>query len=80
MTTPKKPSKFNFEKSLEKLTALVDKMEQGNLSLEASLQNFESGIKLIRQCQEALSTAEQKVQILSDQNGANSLEDFSDHE
>lgn len=71
---------FNFEKSLEDLGELVNKMEQGNLSLEDSLKNFESGIKLIRDCQKALSAAEQKVQILTEQNGKESLEDFTDHE
>lgn len=74
----KKP--FNFEKSLDELNVLVDTMEQGNLSLEDSLKHFESGIKLIRDCQKALGEAEQKVQILTQQNGDETLEDFSTHD
>jgi exodeoxyribonuclease VII small subunit len=46
-----------FEKSLKELEALVAKMEQGNLSLEESLQHFERGIQLTRTCQQALKEA-----------------------
>ena len=55
---------FNFEESLQQLEVLVQQMEQGNLSLKESLQAFEKGIVLTRQCQQELDNAEQKVQIL----------------
>ncbi len=61
--TSKKP--VNFEKSLEQLETLVNNMEQGDLSLEASLKAFEKGVKLARSCQLALTEAEQKVELLS---------------
>lgn len=77
MPAKKKTSSFNFEKSLTDLNTLVNNMDQGNLSLEDSLKNFESGIKLIRECQQALAAAEQKVQILTQRAGEQSLEDFS---
>lgn len=64
---------FNFEKALAELNQLVEKMEQGGLSLEASLQYFEKGIGLTRRCQEALKAAEQKVQILLEKNGKEAL-------
>lgn len=54
-----------FEESLAQLETLVSDMEDGNLSLEQALSAFESGIKLTRQCQQALQAAELKVQILS---------------
>lgn len=63
-----KKDAFNFEKSLEQLNTLVDTMEQGDLPLEKSLQYFEDGVKLIQQCQKALSDAEQKVTLLTDKN------------
>ena len=44
-------------------------MEEGDLSLEASLQAFEDGVKLTRQCQQALSAAEQRVQVLLEKDG-----------
>ncbi len=55
----------NFEAALAELETLVSKMEDGDLSLEESLNAFESGIKLTRQCQQALQQAELKVQKLS---------------
>jgi len=55
---------YPFEEALEKLSALVEKMESGDLSLEESLKIFEEGIKLSKDCQNALSDAEKKVQAL----------------
>lgn len=65
----KKPKAFDFEAALENLEELVTAMEEGELSLEESLQAFEKGIKLTRECQSALKTAEQKVQVLINENG-----------
>ena len=55
------------EQSLDSLEALVERMESGELTLEESLQAFEQGVKLTRECQQALSQAEQKVRILLEQ-------------
>lgn len=60
----RKNSKFNFEEALANLENLVEAMEAGDLSLEESLKAFEQGIKLTRECQQALEQAEQKVQLL----------------
>ncbi|WP_250656850.1 exodeoxyribonuclease VII small subunit [Alkalimarinus coralli] len=54
----------DFEQSLRKLEEIVRKMEQGELTLESSLEAFEEGVKLTRNCQTALQNAEQKVNIL----------------
>ena len=67
---------YPFEASLEKLEKLVEKMEGGNLSLEESLKVFEEGIKLTKECQQALTRAEQKVKMLMDDNGEISSTDF----
>jgi exodeoxyribonuclease VII small subunit len=66
-----------FEKSLKELEALVAKMEQGNLSLEESLQHFERGIQLTRTCQQALQEAEQKVEILLKKSGQEDIAPFA---
>ena len=60
----KKAKSFNFEEALGSLEALVESMEQGDLSLEESLKAFEQGIRLTRECQQALEQAEQKVELL----------------
>ena len=69
---------FQFEKALNDLEKLVTKMEDGKLSLEDSLQNFEQGVGLIKQCQQALTKAEQKVQLLTKKHGKTELTDFDD--
>ncbi len=66
----------DFEAALDELEKLVDKMEQGDLSLDDSLKYFERGIQLTRTCQQALKDAEQKVQILLEKNGSTELESF----
>jgi len=54
----------DFEKSLEELEQLVRNLEQGELSLEQSLAAFERGVKLTRECQSTLKSAEQRVEQL----------------
>ena len=66
----------DFEESLTALEALVNKMEQGDLSLEESLQAFATGIELTRECQARLLEAEQKVSLLLEQQGEISLTEF----
>lgn len=76
--TGKEPQKdFDFEKALQELEQLVEKMEEGELSLEESLKHFERGIALTRSCQQALQAAEQKVQILLTEGDQQSLAEFA---
>ena len=58
---------IDFEQQLECLEALVASLESGELSLEDSLKSFEQGIKVARECQQALKNAEQKVELLTRQ-------------
>ena len=60
----------DFERSLAELEAIVEKLEQGDLSLDESLRHFERGVQLTRVCQSALKQAEQKVEILLRKSGA----------
>jgi exodeoxyribonuclease VII small subunit len=66
-------SKFDFNKGLSELEEIIGKMESGDLSLEDSLRYFEKGIKLHRQCHSALSSAEQRISVLSEED--NYIED-----
>jgi len=74
--TRKKSTTPGFEESLQALEKLVEQMEQGDLSLEDSLAHFEQGVRLSRSCQQALKEAEQKVTILMQKNGQDSVEPF----
>lgn len=60
----------DFERSLAELEAIVERLEQGDLSLDESLKVFERGVELTRICQGALKQAEQKVEILLRKSGA----------
>jgi exodeoxyribonuclease VII small subunit len=53
-------------KVLDELESLVQRLEQGELSLDESLATFERGIALYRGCQSALEQAEQRVKLLMD--------------
>ncbi|HEY8410685.1 MAG TPA: exodeoxyribonuclease VII small subunit [Pyrinomonadaceae bacterium] len=53
-----------FEASLEALERIVQQLESGDLPLEKSLELFEQGIRLSRECQERLSQAERRIEVL----------------
>lgn len=68
------PNKLpNLEESLTEISALIDKMEHSELTLEQSLGHFERGITLVKHCQKILEEAEQKVQILIQNNNQEEL-------
>lgn len=70
---------MEFEKKLDRLESIVEKMETGELSLEESLKLFEEGVKLSRECNTQLTAAEQKVKLLLgvDENGQAITRDFA---
>ena len=59
-------TEIDFEATLKELEALVKQMESGDLGLEDSLQAFERGVRLTRQCQAALKNAELRVRALTE--------------
>lgn len=68
----------DFEQSLTELEALVAKLEQGDVPLEEALKTFERGVALTRQCQTALRSAQQKVEVLLARNGEETIESLVD--
>ena len=70
--------KFNFNKGLLELESIISKMESGELSLEDSLKNFEEGVKIHRKCHTALMDAEQRINILTEQDNYNEEKPFGD--
>lgn len=71
-----KQKKLDYEAAVKELEALVERLEQGDISLEESLKLYERGVLLTRDCQESLKAAEQKVQMLLQQSGQNIMVDF----
>ena len=60
-----KDEEIKFEKALEELKGIVEKLEKGDLELEASLGLFERGVKLMGVCQAKLEDAERRVEVVS---------------
>jgi exodeoxyribonuclease VII small subunit len=67
---------MSFEESLTELEEIVDKLEKGQLSLDESLMLFEKGIKLVRECNTKLKSAQQKMEKLILENGDIKSEPF----
>ena len=53
-----------FESSLKQLEQIVEQLETGDLPLDQSLELFEQGVKLSRDCQKRLDEADRRVEIL----------------
>ena len=66
-------SEIKFEAALAELERIVQAMEEGRMSLEESITAYRRGSELLNHCQQQLSDAERKIQVL--ENGV--LRDFS---
>lgn len=73
----KQPETPQFEQNLRELEAIVQQLEQGDLSLDTALLQFERGVQLSRLSQQQLQNAEQKVQILLQQPQGEQLQPFT---
>lgn len=63
--TARKKNPVDFERRLQQLETIVEALEAGGQSLEEALKAFEQGIKITRECQQALTSAEQRVELLT---------------
>ena len=77
---PEGQEPVDFEAALAELEELVGKMEAGSLSLEESLAAFERGIKLTRECQSALRSAELRIKALTQEGDELDLSSSEDQE
>lgn len=75
-TSTKKTTVRQFEDKLMELDTLVNQLESSQLPLNEALKAFEKGVKLSQDCQDALTQAEQKVQILLDKPEGEQLQPF----
>ena len=69
-------NKENFEESMKKLEAIVTELENGNLNLDESVNKFEEGMKIAKQCNTILESAEKKITILLEKDGELKEEEF----
>ncbi|MDQ2867531.1 MAG: exodeoxyribonuclease VII small subunit [Verrucomicrobiota bacterium] len=56
---------LNFENAMQRLEAIVEEMETGEIALEDLLVRYEEGMKLVKICQDRLAKAEQKIEIIT---------------
>lgn len=81
MTTKKETQDApNFEKSMERLEAIVTDMEGGELSLDVMIQRFEEGQALIQFCGKKLDEVERRIEKLLTKDGAVETEPFGEDE
>ncbi|MBN1975382.1 MAG: exodeoxyribonuclease VII small subunit [Sedimentisphaerales bacterium] len=57
--------KMNFEDAIKELTGIVGKIEQGQIPLQESIEQYEKGMMLIRHCREILLKAEKRIEKIS---------------
>jgi exodeoxyribonuclease VII small subunit len=62
--TQRNSGEKKFETALEELESVVEQLETGELSLEESLQAFETGVGLVKYCSQKLDEVEKKVEVL----------------
>lgn len=58
-------SKLSFEQAIEELTAIVEKIELGEIPLQQSIEQYEKGMALIKHCRGILQKAEEKIEKIS---------------
>ena len=61
-------AELNFEKAMDRLEAIVEQMESGKLPLEDLIVRYEEGMNLVKVCQDRLTKAEQKIEIIARNN------------
>ncbi len=71
---------MSFEESLAELESIVEKLENGQLSLDESLILFDTGIKLVKECDTKLRNAQQQVEKLIEENNCLKFEPFELHD
>ena len=58
-------SKLTFEQAIQQLKGIVDKIEQGEIPLQDSLEQYEKGMALIKHCRDILQKAEKRIEKIS---------------
>jgi len=72
-------AEMKFEEALKKLEKIVEDLEDGNLTLDDSLEKYEEGIRLSKMCAKKLEAAKKKVEILlKSEDGSMELKPFDE--
>lgn len=66
--------KLSFEEAIKELTDIVGKIEQGQIPLQDSLQQYEKGMALIKHCRTILQKAEKRIEKITKESQNNDQE------
>lgn len=58
------PKKISLEESFERLDDIIGQLQEGEMSLEDSFKKYEEGMKLIKNCSDAIDKVEKKLIVL----------------
>ncbi len=61
------PKKMSFEQAVQELESIIERIEQGEVGLEQSLDEYRRGGRLIKRCRDILDVAEQQIQKMTAQ-------------
>lgn len=75
-----KNENMSFEESIEDLEQIVKKLDDGNLTLEESLEEFQKGIDAYKNCNEMLNKVEGKVKLIVEENSDIEIFDFKEQD
>ena len=70
----------NFEEKMKDLENLVAELEKGDLNLDESVNKFEEGMKISKECNDILQKAERRISILLEKDGDLTEKDFNNNE
>ena len=73
-------SEMTFEQTIKELTSIVSKIEQGEIPLQDSLQQYERGMALIKHCRGILQKAEKRIEKISSEETSENKASESDEE
>lgn len=59
--------KLSFEEAIKELGSIVSNIEQGQISLQDSLRQYEKGMAMIKHCRSILTEAEKRIEKISQQ-------------
>ena len=72
--------KLTFEQAIQQLKAIVDRIEQGEIPLQDSLEQYEKGMALIKHCRDILQSAQKRIEKISKEEPPEPEEDQEDSE
>ena len=79
-TGAEEDTEVSFEDALSQLEEVVHRMETGESPLESLVENYQSGVRLLKLCRSKIERAEMKVKEVTDQDGELELRDFTQSE